>query len=186
MATSNPTAPSQRVALRAALLRFAPAVSLTAVVAFWQILSLFYPPFILPGPVVVVGRFVDKLFDGTLPRHALVTLSEALPGLVIGTLLAFAVGYPAAKSALAERLISPYLIASQAIPVIAIAPLLTIWVQSWYWSRVLVAALTVFFPILVSSIAGFRAVVITISAFATLSAIRCCCFCLYSSDCSTA
>ena len=62
------------------------------------------------------------------------------------------------ESSLAERLISPYLIASQAIPVIAIAPLLTIWVTSTYWARVLVAALVVFFPILINIIAGMRSV----------------------------
>ena len=56
MATSNLIAPTRRVALRAALLRFAPALSLLAVVAVWQILSLFYPPFILPGPLVVARQ----------------------------------------------------------------------------------------------------------------------------------
>lgn len=85
-------------------------------------------------------------------------MSEVIPGLALGVLVALPLAYLLTKSPLAERLISPYLIASQAIPIIAIAPLLSIWVQSWYWSRVLVAALVVFFPILVNSIAGFRAV----------------------------
>ena len=59
---------------------------------------------------------------------------------------------------MAERLISPYLIGSQAIPIIAIAPLLTIWVSSTYWSRVTVAVLVVFFPIAINTIAGMRSV----------------------------
>jgi NitT/TauT family transport system permease protein len=63
-----------------------------------------------------------------------------------------------AKSPLAERLISPYLVASQAIPIIAIAPLLTIWISSAYWSRVSVAVLVVFFPIAINIIAGMRTV----------------------------
>ncbi len=117
-----------------------------------------YPPFILPGPLDVVAAFGRLVADGRLPRHALVTLSEVIPGLVLGVLVAMPLGYLLTKSPLAERLLSPYLIASQAIPVIAIAPLLTIWVQSWYWSRVLVAVLVVFFPILVNSIAGLRSV----------------------------
>ena len=117
-----------------------------------------YPPFILPGPLDVAGAFVGLVEDGRLLRHTLVTLSEVIPGLVLGVLVAMPLGYLLTKSPLAERLLSPYLIASQAIPVIAIAPLLTIWVQSWYWSRVLVAALVVFFPILVNSIAGLRSV----------------------------
>jgi NitT/TauT family transport system permease protein len=93
-----------------------------------------------------------------LARHTLITVSEVLPGLLIGAGVAAPLGYLLAKSPLAERFLSPYLIASQAIPVIAIAPLLTIWVQSTYWSRVLVAVLVVFFPILVNMIAGLRGV----------------------------
>lgn len=135
-------------------------VSFLLLVGLWQLLVIWgdYPPFILPGPADVVAAFVDLMRDGRLVRHTLVTLSEVIPGLILGVLVALPLAYLLTKSPLAERLISPYLIASQAIPVIAIAPLLTIWVQSWYWSRVLVAALVVFFPILISSIAGLRAV----------------------------
>lgn len=135
-------------------------ISFLLLLGAWQLLVIAgdYPPFILPGPVDVAEAFVRLLSDGRLVRHTLVTLSEVIPGLSLGVIVALPLAYLLTKSPLAERLISPYLIASQAIPVIAIAPLLTIWVQSWYWSRVLVAALTVFFPILVSSIAGLRAV----------------------------
>lgn len=117
-----------------------------------------YDRFILPGPLDVVRQFNLVIQDGRLLRHTWITVSEILPGLFIGLLVATPLGYLLAKSSLAERLISPYLIASQAIPVIAIAPLLTIWVQSVYWSRVLVAVLVVFFPILVNVVAGMRAV----------------------------
>ena len=136
------------------------AISFLLLLGAWQLLVVVgaYPPFILPGPADVAQAFVRLMSDGRLPRHTLVTLSEVIPGLSLGVLVALPLAYVLTKSPLAERLISPYLIASQAIPVIAIAPLLTIWVQSWYWSRVLVAALTVFFPILISSIAGLRAV----------------------------
>lgn len=136
------------------------AISFLLLLGAWQLVVTLggYPPFILPGPRDVAEAFVRLMSDGRLPRHTLVTLSEVVPGLALGVLVALPLAYVLTKSPLAERLISPYLIASQAIPVIAIAPLLTIWVQSWYWSRVLVAALTVFFPILVSSIAGLRAV----------------------------
>jgi NitT/TauT family transport system permease protein len=117
-----------------------------------------YPLFILPGPIAVVEAFVGLLADGTLLVHSWQTLSEVLMGLFIGCLIALTLGYLLVKSPLAERLVSPYLIASQAIPVIAIAPLLTIWIQSTYWLRVLVAVLVVFFPILINIIAGLRSV----------------------------
>jgi NitT/TauT family transport system permease protein len=93
-----------------------------------------------------------------LLRHSLITISEVIPGLLIGASISLPLGYLLAKSPLAERLISPYLIASQAIPVIAIAPLLTIWIRSTFWARVLVAVLVVFFPVLINIIAGLRSV----------------------------
>jgi NitT/TauT family transport system permease protein len=126
----------------------------------WHVLAEWggYDSFILPGPLPVYRQFLIVAGDGRLLRHTFVTVSEVIPGLFIGCLIAMPLGYLLAKSPLAERLISPYLIASQAIPVIAIAPLLTIWVQSTYWSRVLVAVIVVFFPILINIIAGLRSV----------------------------
>ncbi len=128
--------------------------------AVWQLTITVggYPAFILPGPLDVWQQFLVVVGDGRLLRHSLVTISEIIPGLLIGCLVAMPLGYFIAKSALAERLLSPYLIASQAIPIIALAPLLAIWIRSTYWARVWVAVLVVFFPILVNSIAGLRSV----------------------------
>jgi NitT/TauT family transport system permease protein len=114
--------------------------------------------FIFPGPVDVTRQFLVVLQDGRLATHTFHTVSEVIPGLLLGCLVAMPIGYLLAKSPLAERLLSPYLIASQAIPIIAIAPLLTIWIRSTYWSRVLVAALVVFFPVTINIIAGLRSV----------------------------
>jgi NitT/TauT family transport system permease protein len=117
-----------------------------------------YDSFILPGPLLVYRQFLIVAGDGRLLYHTYVTVSQVIPGLFIGCAIALPLGYLLAKSPLAERLISPYLIASQAIPVIAIAPLLSIWVESTYWSRVLVAVIVVFFPILINIITGLRSV----------------------------
>lgn len=126
----------------------------------WQALVTWgeYDSFILPGPVAVGEQFLVVLGDGRLLKHSLITIAEVIPGLLLGFVVALPLGYLLAKSPLAERLISPYLVASQAIPIIAIAPLLTIWIASTYWSRVLVAALVVFFPVLIAIIAGLRSV----------------------------
>ncbi len=135
-------------------------VSFLFLLLMWQALVIVgdYPAFILPGPLDVARQFIIVLQDGRLLRHTLITLAEVLPGLLIGVAIALPLGYLLAKSPLANRLISPYLIASQAIPVIAIAPLLTIWISSAYWARVWVAVLVVFFPILISIITGLRSV----------------------------
>ena len=134
--------------------------SLLLLLAIWHLVATFggYDRFILPGPADVLEQFRVVAADGRLLKHTLVTVSEVIPGLLIGCLVAIPLGYMLAKSPLAERLVSPYLIASQAIPIIAIAPLLTIWIRSPYWSRVLVAVLVVFFPIAVNAIAGMRSV----------------------------
>lgn len=129
-------------------------------VVAWQLLVTLgqYERFILPGPMDVWQQLKVVVSDGRLLRHTLITLSEVIPGLLIGCLVAAPLAYLLAKSPLAERLLSPYLIASQAIPVIAIAPLLTIWISSVYWARVAVATLVVFFPILVNMVVGLRSV----------------------------
>lgn len=135
-------------------------ISFLLLLIAWHLLVVLggYESFILPAPAAVARQFVIVASDGRLLRHSLITISEVIPGLLIGFFVALPLGYLLAKSSLAERLISPYLIASQAIPIIAIAPLLTIWVASTYWSRVLVAALVVFFPVLINIIAGLRSV----------------------------
>lgn len=136
------------------------AVSFIVLLILWELITVLggYDRFILPGPLDVWQQFQIVAADGRLARHALVTIGEVIPGLLLGFAVATPLGYLLARSPLAERLLSPYLIASQAIPVIAIAPLLTIWVRSTYWSRVLVAVLVVFFPILINVIAGLRSV----------------------------
>lgn len=135
-------------------------ISFGLLLLLWQLMIYLggYDKFILPGPLDVVQQLGVVLADGRLLRHTLITISEVLPGLLLGFLFALPLGYLLTKSPLAERLISPYLIASQAIPVIAIAPLLTIWISSTYWARVLVAVLVVFFPILINIIAGLRSI----------------------------
>jgi NitT/TauT family transport system permease protein len=120
------------------------------------VLSLGYPAFILPGPLQVLSRLAERAMDGSLPYHLGVTLSQALPGLLIGTLLAFAVGYPIARSSWVDRALSPFIVASQGIPFVAVAPLLFIWFGNGITARLLICALIVFFPIAVNVIAGIR------------------------------
>jgi NitT/TauT family transport system permease protein len=136
-----------------------PAV-LALFVGLWQGIVWLgdYPAFILPPPGNVTTTFGRALADGTLWRHARVTLSEVFAGLGLGLVTATALGYALAKSPLLERLLAPYIVASQSVPVVAIAPLLVIWFGSGRLSKVLVCALIVFFPMLVNTIVGIRSV----------------------------
>ncbi len=117
-----------------------------------------YPPFILPPPLLVLRRLAGLLTSGSLWFHTGVTLREVLAGLGLGALAATLLGYLLAHSRLAERLLAPYIVASQSVPTVAIAPLLVIWFGTGLLSKVLVCALIVFFPILVNTIVGVRSV----------------------------
>jgi NitT/TauT family transport system permease protein len=134
-------------------------VSLVVGILLWYLIANLgdYPAFILPTPDLVWRRLVQALFDGSLFRHGAVTLSEVLAGLSIGVSTATSLGYLLAKSRSVERLLSPYIIASQAVPVVAIAPLLVIWFPGLV-SKVLICALIVFFPVLVNTVVGLRSV----------------------------
>lgn len=135
-------------------------VPLTAVIllALWELVVRLtdYPSFILPGPLQVWASLLAIARDGALGRHALTTLSEVLAGLTLGMIIAFVLGFVLSRSPTVERLLAPYIVASQSIPTVAIAPLLIIWFDAGATSKILVSALIVFFPILISSIAGLR------------------------------
>jgi NitT/TauT family transport system permease protein len=135
-------------------------LSLAISLILWQIIVWIggYPAFILPSPGAVVTRLGDLLADGSLWFHAGVTLREVLAGLGLGMLGATLLGYGLAHSPVAERLLAPYIVASQSVPTVAIAPLLVIWFGTGLLSKVLVCALIVFFPILVNTVVGVRSV----------------------------
>ena len=135
-------------------------ISLLMALLLWEILTRLWglPAFILPPPSLVAQRFWGALWDGSLQRHSLVTLGEMLAGLAIGVCSATALGYLLAKSPTIERLLSPYVVASQSVPIVAIAPLLVIWFGPGPLSKVLICALIVFFPVLVNTIVGLRSV----------------------------
>jgi len=135
-------------------------LTIIATLGLWEglVLWLKFPTFILPGPDLVWLRLLRALGDGSLLINSWATLQEVLLGLLLGSSLATLVGYLLAKSPQVERLLAPYLVASQAIPTVAIAPLLVIWFGPGLVSKVLVCALIVFFPVLVNTMVGLRAV----------------------------
>lgn len=135
-------------------------LSILAFLLGWHLFTRYgnIPSFILPSPLGVWTRFIKAIQDGSLPYHTWITLSEIVLGLLVGVSFATIVGYLLAKSRSLERVLSPYLVASQAIPVVAIAPLLVIWLGDGILSKVVICALIVFFPVLVNTIVGVRAV----------------------------
>jgi NitT/TauT family transport system permease protein len=135
-------------------------ISLAVVLLAWEtaIHLAKLPAFILPAPGKVWASFWQVAADGTLLRHTLYTLLEVLAGLTLGVTTATIFGYLLAKSPTIEKLLSPYMVASQAIPIVAIAPLLVIWFGPGLLSKVMICALIVFFPVLINTIVGLRSV----------------------------
>lgn len=128
------------------------AILIWALVVDWANL----PAFVLPSPSQVWNKFLQTLQDGTLLSNTAVTLLEVLAGLFTGTCLATVLGYFLARSSSLEQLISPILVAGQAVPTVAIAPILIIWFGSGMISKVIICTFIVFFPVLVNTIIGFR------------------------------
>jgi NitT/TauT family transport system permease protein len=126
--------------------------------AFWDLLvrSGSVEEYLLPAPVDVADRFWSALTDGLLLRYARMTVQESLVGFLVGAAIAVPVGYGIARSALLARSLEPYLAASQAIPAVALAPLLVIWLGYGLKSVVVLCALIVFFPAVVNTTLGIR------------------------------
>lgn len=135
-------------------------VALLVVVQLWKLVAYLgqYPEFILPQPESVARRFVLLASDGLLWKHTSLTVLESLLGFLVGLVFATAVGYLLAKSPLLEKLLSPYLVASQSIPIVAVAPLLVLWFGFGLTSKVVAAFIICFFPILINTIIGVRTI----------------------------
>jgi len=136
------------------------ALAFAAFVIAWKLVVLVggYPPFILPSPEDVATRLVTGWTDGTIPRHFGTTLLEVALGFAVGALLAVVVGYALARSAFVERLVSPYIVAAQATPILALAPLLALWFGPGLLAKVVICTVIVFFPIAISTMVGIRSV----------------------------
>jgi NitT/TauT family transport system permease protein len=131
---------------------------LTVVLAGWELAVRIWqvPAFLLPAPSAVATRLAgDPLFFG---REGLVTLGEALGGLVIGGALALGTGLLMAQWRWLERALLPVAVVAKVTPVVVVAPLFVLWFGFGAWPRLLIAALLAFFPILIGAVAGLRAV----------------------------
>jgi NitT/TauT family transport system permease protein len=143
---------------RTALIPVAAALIVFGLV--WQAVVIVsgFPPFILPPPGAVVGRLVSAWGEGIIQPHLRTTLVEVALGFTVGAGSALAVGYALARSALVERLLSPYLVAAQATPILALAPLIALWFGPGLAGKVVICSLIVFFPVAVATMVGIRAV----------------------------
>lgn len=143
--------------LRAVVGFLLPLATLALLVVAWELATRLFdwPVWLVPGPDDVWQALVDN--RSLLPRHFRVTLVETLGGFA----LAIAVGVPLAvaiaSSRFLERTIYPLLLGLNAVPKIAIAPILVLWMGFGYGPKIVVTFLLCLFPIVISTATGLKA-----------------------------
>ena len=136
-----------------------PAVLLgLSVLAGWEgAVRLFgIPSFLLPGPVEIAGAFWEA--RALLLEHSVPTAFEALTGFFFAAVTGMLSGFLINRSSLMERALYPWLVASQAVPIIALAPVLVTWFGYGPAPKVIVVTLFCFFPITVATADGLRSI----------------------------
>ncbi len=131
---------------------------LLAVLLVWELMVRIFDiaPYILPPPSDVLIAMWDA--RDLWGQHIWMTWSEAMLGLAISMLIAFLMSVAMLRSLQLRKALYPLLIVSQTIPLIAISPIFIIWFDYTIWSKVAVAVLWSFFPIVISLNEGFRSV----------------------------
>ncbi len=141
--------------------RFWPVIAallITLLIWWWATDARLVPDFMVPTPQEVWLAFAQLAQTGALWKHTGVTLSEALLGFAAAFVVGTTLGYLLSRSALLSRVLGPYIAATQAMPLLALAPLLVVWFGLGLSSKVIICALIVFFPILVNTTTGLRGV----------------------------
>jgi NitT/TauT family transport system permease protein len=112
------------------------------------------PDYILPHPWGILTRFAGTLATGTILPDLGMTVYESLVGFAAAFIATLALGYAIARSLLLSRLLMPYLIASNTIPSIALAPFLVLWFGFGATPRIITSVIVIFFPMLVTNISA--------------------------------
>ena len=135
---------------------FRAVITFLGLCLFWQAIVWLFetPPYILPGPLPVWEQLYTR--PELFLRHGATTALEIVLALIFGLIAGFLTGVLVWRSARAERWLWPLLLASQAVPVFAIAPLLVIWLGYGLASKITMAVLIVFFPVTVAVVEGLR------------------------------
>lgn len=138
---------------------FVPALAIALLLlALWVFLTerQVVASYLLPKPLDVLSSFWRSVENGRMWRYTRTTLTEALVGFALGGLVALPCGYLIARSPLFARAVQPFLAASQAMPAVAIAPILVLWLGYGLKAIAVLCALIVFFPMVVNTVLGIR------------------------------
>lgn len=135
-----------------------PCMFAASILLAWSFITtvLQIPEYLFPSPGAIWNVFIGD-FEYLL-KHSSITLLEALLGFLVAVIVGFMLGTIFAVFGLLELMILPFAIASQAVPIVALAPLLILWMGNGIASKVTMAALICFFPMIVNTTRGLRSV----------------------------
>lgn len=157
---ASPTRPKWRPGTRTVSLAL-----LIALLLIWEVsVRVFHVPKFLIPPVSDIGMALwrglaaSPFAKDSLWYHSAITLTEILLGFFAGSAIGLAMGVLISQMPRLEAVLEPYVAALQSLPKVAVAPIIVVWMGFGIGSKVAIICLLTFFPVLVTSIAGFKAV----------------------------
>jgi NitT/TauT family transport system permease protein len=124
----------------------------------WGLPQFDVPRYLVPLPSEIGKALYQGYVHGLFWSHTWETLKEVLVGYAIGVAMGLGLGVMVSESRLLDKLFSPYIIALNALPKVAIAPLMVVWFGQGITAKVLVTALVAFFPLLVNVTVGLKSI----------------------------
>ncbi len=136
--------------------QFAPVLSFLATLAAWQlaVMALHVPVYLVPGPLAIIAAFAAD--TGGLLGALLSTLAVTFVALLAACTLGVALACAMAASPWARALIKPWAIILQVTPVVAVAPLIVVWVNNPFAAMVVCATIVAFFPVFSNTVTGLE------------------------------
>lgn len=136
------------------------ALAVIGLLLVWWVAAQFslVSPVVLPNPVAVACRVVEWATSGVIWSYLWPTVGEALLGLVLAGIVALPLGYGMAHSRLLAAVAEPFVAFSQTIPLVAVAPLLVLWIGYGTWPIAVLCAVVAFFPMLTTTVVGLRGI----------------------------
>ena len=133
-----------------------PLLGIVAVIGLWWLATILFgiQKFLLPSPKDVVEAYLGQ--QGFLLQQAWVTLAETVQGFALSIVVGVPVALLIVRSKILERMIYPLLLAVNAVPKIAIAPILVVWLGFGQFPKIVLVFLVCFFPIVISTATGMK------------------------------
>ena len=134
------------------------AIPIALFCAVWEAacVLLKIPAYIVPAPHRVVEKIINS--GPLLYSHSLISMAEILIGFVLASICAVLCAIAMVHSRRVEAVLEPFLVVSQVIPKVALAPLFIIWFGHGILPKIIIAMLIAFFPVLVNAVVGLRSV----------------------------